>query len=111
MSTLYRTKDGETLDFICWRYYKSAPSLAQAALVAQPQAAALMQQLEENSMLDYFTQQGDNTQLLGIVEAVLNANPGLCDRDVLLPEGVEINLPDVHNDAGTEKLIQLWDEV
>lgn len=31
----------------------------------------------------------------GIVERVLNANPGLCEYDVFLPAGVEITLPEI----------------
>lgn len=43
----------------------------------------------------------------GIVEAVLQANPGLADRGPILPEGVRVALPDVAPDDSTAS-VRLW---
>lgn len=45
----------------------------------------------------------------GVVEAVLEANPGLADLGLLLPLGCEIDMPDVSAVSGTAPLIQLFD--
>ena len=45
----------------------------------------------------------------GIVEQVLEANPGLAGLGPLLPMGTLITLPAVTPVTNTEELIQLWD--
>lgn len=44
----------------------------------------------------------------GIVEAVLNLNPGLVDFGEIIPYGTEITLPDKAPKV-TKKTINLWD--
>ncbi|VFS36926.1 phage tail X family protein [Enterobacter cancerogenus] len=44
----------------------------------------------------------------GVVETVLEANPGLSELGVLLPHGTEIELPEVSSSAVTET-INLWE--
>ncbi|ASD51180.1 tail completion protein [Erwinia phage EtG] len=44
----------------------------------------------------------------GVVETVLQANPGLSELGVILPHGTAIDLPDVETSATAETL-NLWD--
>ncbi|EFA5184714.1 phage tail protein [Escherichia coli] len=44
----------------------------------------------------------------GVVEAVLQANPGLSELGVILPHGMAIDLPDVASSPVTET-INLWE--
>lgn len=45
----------------------------------------------------------------GVVEAVLEANPGLADIGLLLPAGCEVDMPNPTGIAGTAPLVQLFD--
>ena len=46
----------------------------------------------------------------GVVEAALEANPGLADRGPILPRGTPVVLPDVAIAAPeTRDVVQLWD--
>lgn len=70
MSTItYRTKDGDMIDHVCWRFYK---------------------------------------QQSGAVEAVLEANPGLCERLPLLPANIVIVLPELPKPVTEVQPIRLW---
>ncbi|EBP7622147.1 phage tail protein [Salmonella enterica] len=44
----------------------------------------------------------------GVVETVLQANPGLSELGVILPHGTEVDLPDVPSSPVTET-INLWE--
>ena len=44
----------------------------------------------------------------GVVETVLQANPGLSDLGVILPHGTTIDLPDAET-APTAETLNLWD--
>lgn len=44
----------------------------------------------------------------GVVELVLEANPGLSELGAFIPHGTEIELPDIAP-AATKKMVQLWD--
>ena len=44
----------------------------------------------------------------GVVETVLQANPGLSELGVILPHGTAIDLPDVETSPRAETL-NLWD--
>lgn len=44
----------------------------------------------------------------GVTEAVLAANPGLCESGPFMTAGQEIILPDIAP-AATVKMVQLWD--
>ncbi|QNM96383.1 tail protein X [Chitinimonas koreensis] len=44
----------------------------------------------------------------GVLEAVLEANPGLAALGLILPEGTAVELPEVAPPA-TQPLIQLWE--
>ncbi|WP_186078686.1 tail protein X [Burkholderia gladioli] len=45
----------------------------------------------------------------GVVEAVLEANPGLAALGPFLPVGHEVDLPDPAGVVGTAPLVQLFD--
>lgn len=64
------------------------------------------------------TQQHDTVDLLcwrhlkqtaGVVEAVLEAHPGLAEQGPFLPQGIAINLPDQVAHLLQKPLLQLWD--
>lgn len=44
----------------------------------------------------------------GAVETVMNANPGLADTGVILPQGLPIEMPDIIAPT-TQDTVQLWD--
>lgn len=45
----------------------------------------------------------------GVVEAVLDANPGLADHGPVLPIGLLINMPEQQTAAPERQMVQLWD--
>jgi len=63
-------------------------------------------------------QQGDTVDELcwrhlgrtaGLVEIVYELNPGLADRGLILPSGLEVKLPDQPANKPTAPLLELWD--
>jgi phage tail protein X len=65
-----------------------------------------------------FTHQGDTVDALcyrhygrtqGLVEAVLEKNPGLADHGPVLPHGLQVDLPDAPTQQTNTTLLQLWD--
>jgi phage tail protein X len=65
----YLTRDGDMLDWICWRHYGARE---------------------------------------GAVELVLDANPGLAARPIVLDAGVTIVLPELPSPS-PQPLVRLWD--
>ncbi len=68
----------------------------------------------------YTTREGDVIDLIcrhhygeatvGIVEQVLQANPGLADRGPILPTGISVLLPDIADEAlPVVATVRLWD--
>lgn len=62
--------------------------------------------------------QGDTVDLIchrhlgrtaGVVELVLESNPGLAALGAVLPMGAAVELPDVAPAAAPSDLVQLWD--
>lgn len=62
--------------------------------------------------------QGDTVDLIchrhlgrtaGVVELVLESNPGLAALGAVLPMGTPVELPDVAPAAAPSDLVQLWD--
>ncbi|WP_411958898.1 tail protein X [Pseudomonas sp. s4] len=45
----------------------------------------------------------------GVVEAVLDANPGLADRGAVLQAGVLVNLPEIQTSAPERQMVNLWE--
>lgn len=68
--TEYMTSEGDTADFIAWKFYG--------------------------------TQEGS------VVEQLIDANPGLSDRGLVLAAGLTIYLPEIEN-AGVTQGVKLWD--
>jgi phage tail protein X len=63
-------------------------------------------------------QQGDTVDLLcwrhygvtqGMVELVLEQNPGLADYGMTLPHGLEVEMPEAPKQKTQSPLLQLWD--
>lgn len=63
-------------------------------------------------------QQGDTVDAIcwrhygrtaGVVEQVLDANPGLADLGPVLPNGTLINLPSAAPQAEQNQMVNLWD--
>jgi phage tail protein X len=63
-------------------------------------------------------QQGDTVDALcwryygrtaGVVEQVLDANPGLADLGPVLPNGTLINMPEAAAQAIQRQVVNLWD--
>ncbi|KAF1072707.1 MAG: hypothetical protein GAK45_00142 [Pseudomonas citronellolis] len=46
---------------------------------------------------------------VGVTEAVLDANPGLADYGPILPQGLEVTMPDAQNTAPTQQVVNLWE--
>lgn len=63
----YRTREGDTVDFICWHIYGATS---------------------------------------GVVEQVLDANPGLAALGPVLPVGTLVTLPEVSQSSAEE--VALW---
>jgi phage tail protein X len=64
------------------------------------------------------SQQGDTVDALcyrhygrtqGVVEAVLEHNPGLADYGPVLPHGLVVNLPEAPTQQTTTTPLRLWD--
>ena len=105
MATIYRTKAGETLDWICWQYYVKEVNLGAAAMNTDPRL------LENQSILDsgfLLNEQSDNS-MSGAVELVLKANPGLAGHPLELPAGLEIVLPEFNQELTVSNKVKLWD--
>jgi phage tail protein X len=105
MATTYRTKAGETLDWICWEYYVKEVSLGSAALSIDPSLMGNSSLMENGFLLN--SQSDDNIR--GAVEKVLIANPGLANYPLDLPSGLEIQLPDFTQELATNDSVKLWD--
>lgn len=64
------------------------------------------------------TQQGDTVDMLcwrhfgrtqGLVEVVLELNPGLADYGAVLPHGLIVEIPEAPQDKPETPQIKLWD--
>lgn len=65
-----------------------------------------------------YAQQGDTVDALcwrhygrtaGLVEIVLEMNPGLADIGPILPHGLAVDMPDAPATKPTAPLLKLWD--
>lgn len=107
MAVDYRSKDGDILDWVCWRHYGQQARLTQAARQIDPQLALADHRIDEHIQL---LSQFNTTDMRGIVEQVLEANPGLVEYGAQLPAGVTIHLPDIGAQVENEAVVQLWDD-
>lgn len=69
-------------------------------------------------MTTVIAQQGDTVDAMcwrhygrtaGVVEQVLDANPGLADLGPTLPHGTRVELPDAAPQAEQRQMVNLWD--
>ena len=51
MSTTYRTSQGDTLDFVCWKFYRQQSGAVEAVLLANPGLADLGPVLPSNTLI------------------------------------------------------------
>ena len=105
MAITYRTKAGETLDWICWQYYFKEVSLSRAAMATDPQLLAHPSLLENSFLLN----PDSDDSIRGAVEKVLAANAGLADYPLELPAGLNIHLPDLDEQPVEDNSVKLWD--
>lgn len=105
MTSYYRTKAGETLDWICWHYYANEINLGGAAMAIDPRLLADKSILENGFLLNPQT----DTNMQGAVEMVLQANPGLAAYPLSLPAGLTILLPDFTQEPAGNDTVKLWD--
>lgn len=107
MAIQYTTKEGDMIDWICWRYYSKQSNLKQSLLAMEPNLAESNVLVE--SQLGSLTQRQGNT-MQGTVEKVLAANPNLVDYGPVLPAGVIIELPENTQEITGNAFVRLWDE-
>ena len=107
MAADYVCKDGDVLDWICWRHYGQSARLNQAVRQIDPQLTLADGRIDEHVQL---LSQFSATDLRGIVEQVLEANPGLVDYGAELPAGVIVHLPDISAQVEDTAVVQLWDD-
>ena len=105
MTITYRTKTGETLDWICWQYYLKEAALGGVAMSVDPRL------LENPSLLDngFLLSKDSDKSIRGVVEMVLQANPGLASYPLELPSGLQITLPDFTERPTTNDTVNIWD--
>lgn len=71
MTMRYKTREGDTVDSICWEYYGG---------------------------------------IIGSVEKVLEANPGLAAKGAVLDAGIVVTLPDIPSPPERRRRpVRLWD--
>lgn len=105
MATTYRTKANETLDWICWQYYVKEINLGSAAMAVDPRL------LSNQSVLDsgFLLNPDSDEAMRGVVERVLQANPGLAAYPLNLPAGLNILLPDLTSERVTSDAVKIWE--
>jgi P2-like prophage tail protein X len=103
----YLTKDGDMLDWICWMHYGQRAQLNEATRQIEPHILAAQGDIgDEVEMLSQFS----TTDLRGIVEQVLDANPGIASLGTVLPSGVALSLPEISAKTEDVATVQLWDD-
>lgn len=95
MSHYYFTKQNETLDRICWDHYIKNVLFndAETEINLEPIGKSLKEQIH-----NFMLQRKPSTELWEIYDFVLLNNPILSNFDLMLPEGIEIFLPDIMNE-------------
>ena len=105
MSAYYHSKHGDTLDWICWHYYIQQVGLGQAAMMTDPRVLTTATSLENSFLFNPQTDIG----MHGIVEKVLEANPGLAAWPLALHAGLTIVMPDLTEQLVENDSVRLWD--
>lgn len=62
----------------------------------------------DGDTVDYIAWAQYGSQLSQVINAVLEANPGLADRGPVLPAGITMTLPDVDTSPATSDGVSLW---
>ncbi|TQV72576.1 hypothetical protein FKG94_17900 [Exilibacterium tricleocarpae] len=107
MAQHYVTKQNEMLDWICWQHYGQRRQLEQAARELDPLGDEIDDTLSQAlSSLS----QASPQNLAGMVESILQANPGLAALGPVLPAGVTLVLPDYSQAVEETQVVQLWDD-
>ncbi|MBT8421260.1 MAG: tail protein X [Gammaproteobacteria bacterium] len=106
MSIIYKTRDGDVLDQICWKRYGQTMKRMQTAMKIDP---SYVQSLTES--MDEFDTLGSSSSvnMEGVVEKVMEANPGLVNEGPVFSSGIEIVLPDLTDEIGEKEVDRLWD--
>ena len=52
MATKYRTKEGDTVDYICWRFYGTSKNITEAVLEANTNLANADVELPANLLIE-----------------------------------------------------------
>lgn len=101
MSQYYITKQNETLDKICWEQYIKNEVFNELAggINLDPIGDSLKEQMK-----NFMLQRKPGTELWTIYDLVLFNNPILSNFDLMLPEGIEIYLPDIIDDSEEQYL-------
>ena len=107
MPLVYVTREGEMLDWICWQYYGQRRQLEHAARELEPLANEIDDTLQQGI---HALSQASPQNLSGMVEGLLQANPGLAARGPVLPAGIRIILPDYSQEVEETHVVQLWDD-
>lgn len=98
MELIYYTLGNETLDYICWRHYVCNDLITKnAEEFSNPIFNAFLKSYE-----------AEDSGINGIIEKVLEANPGICDYPTL-PAGIKIALPLIEETPVDLTLTDLWD--
>jgi len=106
METTYLTSEGDVLDWICWKYYFQQLNLSAAAFANNSSELDPETTLKASTIISGYQ---SNEEFSSVVEMVWKANPSLVDKDLLLPSGISIVLPDIQNDVIEDNSIKLWD--
>ncbi len=108
MKTLYRTKQYDVLDEICWRHYilNTVLNRMNYHQLANETNEAILEQTKY-----MLVQQGPTESLGPMVNLVLESNPHLLTLSLNLPEGILIHLPELETRMldHIEKVLSLWD--
>jgi phage tail protein X len=114
MSTLFRTRDGDVLDWICWKHYLQRSDLINTAINSFSGHAELLRDTEQmaDDIAGMSLDTSSASSLSPIVSIVLEANPDLVLKGPIFDSGIHIVLPVIDTeelDEIDEEVINLWD--
>ena len=97
---------------MCWTIFAGTiipkQHLKNSVVLQEPEILNDVEEIESFTDVMDLSDNLDN-RLNGIVEIVLEKNPGLADYGPILPAGVAILLPDIsESEDDTVPVIQLW---
>ena len=108
MAQVYTSKQGDMLDWICWHHYGQRRQLERAVREIDPVINHIAPALDDGIQA---LSQASPISLIGVIEKVLQANPGLAAKGPVLAAGIRIKLPDfTQSGEATTQLVSLWDD-